>query len=285
MPVETMPIVREALVAGGAITRVDSAFVNAGNPFFVTAIRDENSRLHMTSWRFAGGIGEGELEKVAELGAGPISNLTVTALEGGLIATAVGNAAGQLRVIFWRVGPDGGLTRLAGGAGDTATDVAICAVGGSPGRVVSATRDGLGNLRLTVWDLVSDAEVIRRATATGGRAEKVSVTSFGPSITAAIRDNDSNLRLINWFVSPDGTIHRGEQASCGRAEDVAIAAYGPHRLVTASTNYMGNFRLITWRLGHTSASEPARAIDPVYGGVTRPDEPHLSKSACPGRGT
>jgi len=284
MPVETMPIVREALLAAGAITRVVSAFVHAGNPYFVAALRDQNGRLVLSSWRFEGPIGEGVLERVAELGAGPISSISIAGLDDGLVATAVSNAAGQLRVIFWRVGPDGSLTRLAGGAGDSATDVAITAVAGSPGRVVTAIRDGLGNLRLTVWDLVSDTEVVRRASAQGGRAEKVSVASFGPSVATAIRDNDSNLRLIGWFVAPDGSIHRGEQVSCGRAEDVSVAAYGPRRLVTASTNYMGNFRLITWRVGAAPGGGPAggqliRCTEASLGRMS-----HISVQALPPAG-
>ena len=193
------------------------------------------------------------LERLGDAEAGEISALASAPLGARRIATAVRNAAGNIKVIVWEVEFDGSIERLGSGEGGTTTRVAIAPLGNK--RFVTAARTEAGTLKLTVWDVDEAGQITRRESGETGEihGEFALLTFSTYRVVTAVRDAKDRLKLISWHVHAAGSVQRLSDALAGEVGQIAIATYDPYPpsngcLATAVTTKSGNLKIIGWSI-------------------------------------
>jgi hypothetical protein len=205
------------------------------------------------------------LERMGSNGdAGPIQGVASTPIGGNRIATAVRNAAGNLKVILWQVEYDGSVTRLGSEEGEPMerTRLAIGSLQRSPetkvtrARFVTAIRNKTGKLKLTVWTTREDGSIVRRGSRKTGEIEdaEFALTTFGVDlVVTAVHDSLGRLKLISWRVNSDGTLSRLKDFTGEKVDQISLATYDSFptdtgRLATAVTTQNGKLEISAWSL-------------------------------------
>ncbi len=205
------------------------------------------------------------LERTGSNGdAGPIQGVASTPIGGNRIATAVRNAAGNLKVILWQVEYDGSVTRLGSEEGEPMerTRLAIGSLQRSPetkvtrARFVTAIRNKTGKLKLTVWTTREDGSIVRRGSGKTGEIEdaEFALTTFGVDlVVTAVHDSLGRLKLISWRVKSDGTLSRLKDFTGEKVDQISLASYDSFptdtgRLAAAVTTQNGNLQISAWSL-------------------------------------
>jgi hypothetical protein len=251
----------------GEATRIAIQPVGLGREAeLVTACRTGSGILKLISWNLQ--RGDGALTRLGDSQnkAGAISLVDMTTvMRGNIIVTAVRNASGDLKLISWRISPDGTTFDRLDDSGTQAGKVSEIAIAGSEEgtRAVTAVRDGAGNLKLISWDIAQDGTITRLDDSANeaGQATNIAIDGgggdFSPSrYVTAVRTGSGNLRLIAWDVDPStGDVARtGDSANqAGAVSEVALAQgagapRGSNRLVTAVRDGGGNLKIITWNM-------------------------------------
>jgi len=220
---------------------------------FVVACRTGAGNLRLISWDIdATGAFITRRGDSADQ-AGAASRIKIVAMTGTLFVTACRtDGGGILRLISWRLNPDGTLTRLADSANAAGQVSEIALTRLSENRVATSVRRDSGELRVIVWS-VSAAGVFARLADSANAAGQASLiratlSSTGLLVTA-VRAGTAGLRLISWRINADGHPVRlgdsGNQAGNITDNSVVVA---PDGVVSAVRTAAGALRLIAWSI-------------------------------------
>ncbi|HSK03703.1 MAG TPA: hypothetical protein VK932_20765 [Kofleriaceae bacterium] len=263
----TLKLITWRLNAAGPVTRLGDSGAAAGvasdlaiavGALYVVACRTSDGKLKLISWEIDA-TGSAITRRGDSGGAaGEATLIDLVSLSPSLFVTACRTAAGDLKLISWRLNRDGSLTRLhdSGGAAGRVSEIALCKLASN--RVATAVRDADGDLKVITW-AVSSAGELARLGDTGnaaGRATRIRcvVDTAGRLITS-VRDADGDLKLISWRVSSDGrAIARlgdtGDQA--GDIGDNSLVALSDG-VVSGVRAGNGSLKLIAWRVDGNGA--------------------------------
>ena len=201
--------------------------------------------------------------------AGAIGALALTRLAPDHVLTAVRDGSGNLKVIAWKVGSDGSLTRQGDASAGGISLVAMTDWPAGPG-VVTAVRTASGTLKVIAWALHSDGTVHRRGDADAGAVKELSISSpsgFDGVVTAVV-NGSGELEVIAWKLAADGTFQRLTTGTGGKCSDLAVTALskagGSARVAVGLRTESGDLKVIVWKVGSTVA----RLDEKTAGAVT-----------------
>jgi hypothetical protein len=184
---------------------------------FVVAFRAGNGRLTLITWRLNsdGSFTRLKSGSAAEI-VGEIDMVEVAASgTDRRVVTAVREGGSNLKLIVWRISPDGTLVRLSdsGTQGGEATLIRV--VKDQFNHVVTAVRASTGNLKLISWLVSADGTSITFLRQRGHAGiEDSALLALADGLVSAVRTTDGNLQLISWQVSASGVItRRGDSGS------------------------------------------------------------------------
>jgi hypothetical protein len=245
----------------------------------ITAVRDGSGNLKLISWE----IGEQmksitRLKHSLETDAGAATHITLVAgvtspnALGPVLITAIRADNGNLKLISWRLLPDGSFTRLGDSeqnmhqAGEVGL-IAACSLGYNS--VMTAVRAGNGDLKLIKWYVSDNGEMITRQGDSeqyahqAGYVDEINIvpaydSEGGSYILTAVRSASGTMKVIAWNV-----LERQADKETGTASHISIAfahtgAIFPIYL-TSMRNGSGDLALIAFELSRN-------------GGVTRTGE-------------
>jgi hypothetical protein len=117
----------------------------------ITAVRNSNGNLELVTWRF----NNGQIERLNDSGAQAGQTLSRIRMVGlgteGRLMTAVQTSAGNLKLISWRFGRAGDITRFID-SGSQAGFVSELALGQlTSNTFVTAVKQGNGSLKVISW--------------------------------------------------------------------------------------------------------------------------------------
>ncbi len=117
----------------------------------VTAVKNAAGNLELASWRFQGGV----IERLADSGSQAGQTLSQIRISGlanpGWVMTALRTSSGNLKLISWRFGRSGELTRFidSGSQAGYVSEIGFCQLSGNT--FVTAVRSQDGSLKLISW--------------------------------------------------------------------------------------------------------------------------------------
>lgn len=248
-------------LGSGRAGEVDSisAVSNPSGDRLVTAVRDANRNLKVILWAVTPEgvitrLGHGEGEAVT-------SAISATFVDnsGTLLATAMGDSRGNLKIVTWRVEKFGCVTRLNEASAGKISEVTMTAQDSS--RLVTAVRDGANNLKLIAWNVDPDGTIRRAQEAQAGTANNISAFQLlGSRLITAVRDGNDNLKLIAWDASPNNSsIERVAEGGAGEVSRIAGCTVGPttppvFRFQTSVRDGSDNLKIIPWRWDPSSTA-------------------------------
>lgn len=255
--VNPSPFLRKAEASGGAVSFVETLFLNEDQ--VVAAVRASDDNLKLIVFEVAE---DGSLTRRGDVSAGAIKSVSLTSPVDGFVLAAVRQADDRLKMIAFRVLGNGTISRhhdaLAGEISwlDTAMVVDPSPpANGFPLRpvTVTAVRDGGGNLKIIGWFLNvtsnGQATIERGPDASAGAVTVVSAARakhfYG--LYTAVRDSENNLKVIPWQLANNAS-------SFTRRADGAAGEVGPHidvaplgaGVAAAVRDSGGRLRVITW---------------------------------------
>jgi hypothetical protein len=175
------------------------------------------------------------LPRDGQAGAVSVISATFIGFTGTLLATAVRDGDGNLRVIDCRVDADGNIARGKEGQAGAATR--ISAFGLITPRIVTAVRDGAGNLKVISWGVAPTTNKVERLDdESAGAVSLISGSLCGfdfapPNVIpfqTSVRNGSGNLKIITWRSTLQGTaITRfpGGEASAGAVSLISTACF------------------------------------------------------------
>jgi hypothetical protein len=261
---------RKGSADGDPIDEVDVVRVSR-NRLVTAAIK--SGTLKVTAWDVSE---DGEtITRRGEGSAGPVSAAASCAIGLGMLATAVRDGNGNLKVILWQVTPNGSVVRKSSAAGGAVSQIAACRLGNE--FIATAVRDGNGDLKVIVWQVTAGGGVERRGSASAGAVDQISVASIGSlSVATAVRDGAGNLKVIVWQASGNGnTVERKDSESAGPVLALEGTNLEIDVLTTAVRTQSGNLKVISWHIDHfgqvrrkgSAEGGPANRIDSTRLGV------------------
>jgi hypothetical protein len=189
---------------GGSCTIVKCAALAAaaGLARVAVAMRTASGNLKLIIWGI-GGVGD--VTRLGEIGAGPVSDVAVTARStpNADVITASRGADGMLDVIGWSLGDDSALKRVSEAVGSAVGDLAVTTR--KPDihtYVVAALRGQDGTLKLIVWR--NGADLVRHGEIVGEQTQSIEISGWAGGVVTASRGSDSKLRLDTWALRPSG---------------------------------------------------------------------------------
>ena len=228
-----------------------SAVSNPSGDRLVTAVRDGAHNLKVILWAVTP---DGVITRLGHGEAGQITHaISATFVDnsGTLLATALGDANHNLKIITWRVAKFGCITRLKEASAGEISEISISAQDGS--RLVTAVRDGAENLKLIAWNVDQDGTITRAQEAQAGAANNISAFPLlGSRLVTAVRDGNDNLKLIAWDASPGNSrIKRVAEGSAGEVSRIAGCRTGPStppifKFQTSVRDGSDNLKIIPW---------------------------------------
>ncbi len=193
--------------------------------------------------------------------AGGISEIaSLRGAQNGRIITAVRTSSGNLRLISWRAGTAGPITRLADSGNQAGDASSIDIARGS--RVVTACRTGSGNLKLISWNVAANGAITRRGDSgsLAGAATAIKVVAvLNTLFVTACRTGDGILRLISWRLNSNGSFTRLADSgnAAGAVSEVSLLklplAGSAERVVTSVRDGDGDLKVIVWRVSSSGA--------------------------------
>lgn len=245
-------ITRLGSAQAGAVSLISAVSIPSGNRI-VTAVRDGSGNLKVIVWDVttAGVItrlpGEGSAGQVsaissAFIGIGPT-----------LLATAVRDGNGNLRIITWRLGATGVLNRLQEASAGAVTEISAFPHGFI--NLTTAVRDGGGNLKLIGWTIDANGTITRVGDEQAGAATLIAAFPLVDSrLATAVRVGSGNLKVITWDRVAPNQFSRTAQSTAGTVSVIAgcttsapIGAPFVANFQTAVRDGSGNLRIIRWR--------------------------------------
>jgi hypothetical protein len=203
-----------------------------GTEILVTAVRTGSGKLKLISWRLQD---DGSFARLGDSGshAGKVDSIALTSFAGtGLIVTAVQTGHfpllhGRLKLIAWRISPDGTTFTRLGDSADQAgeiSEVAMAPLGDGPlPGVVTAVKNGSNNLELIAWRVADGGMDIQRlGTSEAGNASHIAIARAGgvSSYIASMRRGSGDLELIAYDIPANGAVIR--TASVGEREGTDV---------------------------------------------------------------
>lgn len=173
------------------------------------------------------------------------------------VVSAVRDSGGRTKLISWRVGDGGAITRVAdsGPTGDVASVIDIAIVGDD---IVTAISDPKANIGLTLIsyrETGSGANGITRRGSSGtqaGYTEMFNIVNIAPNMfVTPCRTTPGDLKLITWRLNADGSFTRladsGSAAGFVYEIDSASLEYPYQNMVmTTVRDGGGNIKLLLW---------------------------------------
>lgn len=230
------------------------ALINHRTQQLVTAVRTQNGRLKLISWRVTP---SGSVRRTGDSGnqAGTASHIDIA--RGLRYVVACRTGAGDLKLISWDVSAGGAISRRgdSGSQAGTATHIRIVALTNT--LFVTACRTAAGRLKLITWRLNADGSLtrLRDSGNAAGAVSEVSMvqvprTGSGSRVVTSVRTGGGRLKLIVWNISATGVVSRAGDSgnAAGGATLIRSAVDGLGQVVTACRTSEGILRVINWRI-------------------------------------
>jgi hypothetical protein len=181
--------------------------------------------------------------------AGGVSEIATVGLRPQQVLTAVRTDGATLKLISWRVGADGAVTRT-GDSGDSAGDAQFIGIANAlfP---VTACRAKNGDLKLISWDVNASGAIsrLRDSGSQAGEATLIRVVALTDTLlVTACRAGNGTLKLITWRLDANGSIDRLRDSGnlAGAVSEIAVTALGPRLLATSVRAANGTLKVIAW---------------------------------------
>jgi hypothetical protein len=253
---------------GGSITRRGDSGNQAGTAsrikiaalstnLLVTACRTADGDLKLITWRLNS---NGSLTRLRDSGslAGAVSEISLALLPGTApfqVVTSVRTSSGSLKIISWRVGASGIVTRRgdSGNAAGAATLIRS-AVDGF-GQLLTSCRTSEQTLKVISWSVSANGSQLTRlgdsASQAGAIRDNSLVVHGGTRAISGVRQSNGNLRVIEWLSGDGGAVARnGDSANqAGTASLISLnpsPVSGQNSIVSAIRTSQGNLKLISW---------------------------------------
>lgn len=224
---------------------------------YVTAVRTANGNLKLISWRLNA---NGSLSRLQDSGntAGAVSEISLAGLsyQGNRhVVTAVRSAQGKLKLIVWRVDPNGAITRR-GDSGNQAGSARMIRATNSGNYIVSSVRTAAGQLKLITWKpkLQGGELNLDRVADSGNQAGDIGDNALiqrRGGVTSAVKTQAGTLKLISWRISSSGAVTRlgdsGNQAGTASLINLNVSHYTADAPVVTSLKTAENrLKVISW---------------------------------------
>ncbi|NEQ49089.1 MAG: hypothetical protein F6K11_03005 [Leptolyngbya sp. SIO3F4] len=224
---------------------------------YVTAVRTTSGDLKLITWRLND---NGSLTRLRDSGnaAGAVTEIAMSGLsyQGRRhVVTAVRASQGNLKLIVWRVDPNGTIIRR-GDSGNQAGSARMIRAANSNGHIVTSVRTAEGNLKLITWEpklqggQLNLSRVADSGNQAGGIGDNALIQRPG-GVTSAVKTREGTLKLISWRVSPSGAITRlgdsSTQAGTASLINLNISPSTDNSPVVTSVRTAENrLKLISW---------------------------------------
>jgi hypothetical protein len=214
------------------VTGISTTFVGTSGTMLATAMSDLFGNLKIVTWRITT---FGCVTKLKEASAGEVSEISMTAHDGGRLITAVRDGGNNLKLIAWNVDQEGNIVRAQEAQAGTASRISAFPLFGS--RLATAVRDGRDDLKVIVWDSSPNNNTIERvAEASAGDISRIAgcATGVGPNppqvvkFQTSVRDGGDNLKIIPWRWNPSTTVinrFSGGEASAGEVSLISTVCF------------------------------------------------------------
>ena len=269
--VHASPYLRRASASAGSIKDADAVFLT-GNRAVTASIGANNNHLKLITWDL---VGVDTINRRADIEAGAVKQVAIGEPASNHVLAAVRQTDNVLKMIAYRVGPTGLLTRVADTTAGVIGDLAAATTTfGGNSRMVTAVRTQAGNLKLIAWDIQigndGSSSIVRLGEASGGAVSALAISrarNFN-GVYTAVRDQAEQLKVIPWTLSSDGNlITRGADDTAGRIGTVLDVEPLAQGVAAAVRDDDGNLRLITW--SSSSAGDiGARRDTAIAGGIS-----------------
>jgi hypothetical protein len=177
-----------------------------------------------------------------------------------IFVTAVATSGGNLRLIAWKVPPDGKSITRTGDSGGQAGSVSRVAISwvynGYDGCFITGVRTAQGNLKLIAWYLDLATGKITRLSDSGNLEGEVSLISMCEHpvihnrVIVAVRNAAGNLGLQSWQFKDDFHLQKLGDTAIDGPHPGAISHVVLGRLelyaFTAARTSSGNLKVIIW---------------------------------------
>lgn len=259
----------------GQVSRIGVASSPKGD-LVVTAVRDGSKRLKVILWSVS------LLTGVRRLGHGPIQHdqqitiadtdisATFVGPSGTLLATAMADYNGDLRIMTWGITPFGCVTKLQEISAGEVSEISMTAVG--DGRLVTAVRDGGNRLKLIAWNVDQQGNISRDLEAQAGTAKNIDAFALFPSrLLTAVEDGSGGLKVIAWNTD---TMRRVGEAEAGDVSRIAGCRTSVEteplrvRFQTSVRDGSHKLKIIPWRWNSSPASIERLKPDAAAGEVS-----------------
>jgi hypothetical protein len=193
----------------GAGAAKEARIVEVAENYVLAAVRTQTDDLKMIGYYVDA---FGAFDRIGEYTAGKISalGLAVTNATDRKAVTAVREQNGNLKLIAWDIGFNGGtpfVDRLGSASAGAVSALAVSDARNFHG-VFTAVREGGNTLKVIPWKLSSDGMVFTRGTdATAGTVgTTLAIAPLASGVVAGVKDSQNNLRLISWTATSSGNM-------------------------------------------------------------------------------
>ncbi|HTP33372.1 MAG TPA: hypothetical protein VMJ75_14440 [Candidatus Acidoferrales bacterium] len=243
---------------GDQAKRVKACALSLG--YIATAALDESDVMQLTVWHVDA---NGDLTQQGRAAAGPVGTFDVCRISidyQEYLVTAVSGGDSNLKVIVWRVTPDGQIKRLGDAQAGFVDRVSIHSMGVDS--VATHVRESDGHLKVILWQITGSA-VTRKGAAEGGSADDIVGCGMDLGVAAtAVRLDSGNIKVIAWHSAAGDQVVDWRSDKAGDAvNQIAACRVGIDLLATASRNDQGNLSVSLWEIGAEGYGVIARDTD------------------------
>jgi WD40 repeat protein len=232
---------------------------------FATAVQDGDGNLNVTTWY----ADHYTIERRSSASAGRVGLVSVCPLSAPfspdvryVLATAVQDGDGNLKVIIWYVDGEGNLERKGSASAGPISLVSVIPIDFmdfEPTVLSTVVKTDSGDLKVIIWEVDDEGNLVRRGSASAGSVGLISAADLtrvgidGGRFVIAVQDGDGNLKIIGWNVDKESLeVTRLGSATAGAVSLISCCRY-PFLdeflfggFVTAIRDGSGNLKIIGW---------------------------------------
>ncbi|HEX5705328.1 MAG TPA: hypothetical protein VFX97_19165 [Pyrinomonadaceae bacterium] len=235
----------------GAVSSISAVSVPTGDRI-VTAVRDGGGDLKVIVWNVSPAGVVNRMPGEGQAGAVSVISSAFIGTSGTILATAVRDGSGNLKIITWRLGVTGVIARLQEASAGAVSEISAIAQGFNV--LVTAVRDGGGNLKLIGWTVAANGAITRTGETQAGDATRISAFHLVDArLATAVRDGGGNLKVITWNRTPTQFTRTGEavagavSAISGCTTSTLVGAPFIANFQTSVRDGSGDLKIIPWR--------------------------------------
>jgi len=237
--------------SAGYVSELDTVFLS--NSWAVTAIRNSDNKLQLTTWKFTGATG---IERKHDLIEGNASFIKIAKVSSDKFVVALRDSDNNLKLILYRMSFFGTFTRLDDYTSGYISKLEMTSYGsGVSKKLMTAIRDSNNNLKLISWKVsydldAGDYRIDRLASRTEGYVSALTITAASNfnGVIVAVRTAGGKLKTIPYRISSSGeTFTRGTDKESGPVSTKLSLVAIPQGVVVAARDNNGNLKMLSYK--------------------------------------